>query len=425
MKPHRLGLLLACSPFALLAEPAAAQDYINRLQSSGTAGSQPSGGIDQSGIQHFFTMTDCHGAAQALTWTASMSAFGCNNIGNAVIAGNTEGFTNVLRNATLTAWFHGTSGTTSTVVGNADWTAEGVFVVASGAAVTWTQSAGPVGSLGYNALKVTGAASVTDVKLRFVVESYTAAKFAGQTVTFQLPWFNNSGATITPTLTTKYATGGQDGGVTAGGAWAGSTTDLSSVNLQACLNNTSCTEAYTFAANSGATTGYEFIVDLGNNFSTSGKTFTLNAGFDARVTPGATIGLNASPPTPEVRDPASDIQWNYRFWAQSYANGSSAGTATTLNIAGPALTNNAGVNAGLVMFPTLMRNVPTVSYWDSAGTVNKVSVILQTSSAFTAGVTATQPPFNISTASFLFDGSTTSISSAFLHYTADATIWGG
>ena len=353
---------------------------------------------------------------------------------NATVLLPPPGFVNALRNASLTSWFHGTSGTVTTAANQNNWTAEGVFVVPTGASVTWSQQATascPTGNPTYNCVKVIGASSVTDVKIRFVIESYQAAKLAGKTVTFQILWLNNSGSSITPTLMTAFPTT-QDGGVTFTAGWAAQTTDLAATSMQACTNGSSCTESYTLAVSSSATAGYEFVVDFGNNFGAGANTMTLGGGFDARVTPGVATGTNANPPTPEIRDAESDTHWNQRFYSSSYENGVAAGASTHIGMQGGAIATAAIDGISTVIFPATLRASPSgaLSYWDGAGNASKASTITNSASSvtFTDNVsmaTTAGPPFNIGTKSFLFGVGTTSLVSYFLHYTADVSIWGG
>lgn len=406
------------------------------------------------------TATSVPNCTGALTYSTSTHTFGCNasagtgTVTSAQVAtagGLTNSGTctitttgvctvytpggplNTLRNASLTAWFHGTSGTATTTAATSNWTAEGVFVIPTGASVTWSQqntSNCPTGNPTFNCVKVTGNTSVTDVKVRFVLESYTAAKLAGQTVTFQFLWTNNSGSSITPTVTTRFPTT-QDGSVTSGASWGASTQDLAASNMQACTNGSTCTEAYTLSVSSSATAGYEFVVDFGNNFGNVANTLTIGGGFDARVTPGVSTGANANPPPAEIRDPEADIRWNQRFYSSSYPNGTAAGASTHLGIvAGTVFSAGSGiVTLPTITYPTQMRAVPSVSYWDGAGAASKLSTnsLSSGTNTFTDGATNNgSGPVQISATAFLMYSYTSSTSDLyFFQYAADASIWGG
>jgi hypothetical protein len=341
------------------------------------------------------------------------------------------GHVNVLRNSSLAAWFHGcVSGacTATTTAATSNWCAEGVFVIPTGANITCqATTTAPAGNPGYYALKIVGAASNTDIKVRFVVESYIAARLAGLPVTFQFVFINNSGGSITPALSTKYATT-QDGGVTAGAAWGASTTDLSATNLTACPNTDTCTEAYTLTASANAVNGYEFVVDFGAIASNTDN-ITIGAGFDARTTPGISTGINVNPPAPEVRAAGEDILWCQRFYTSSYGNFIAPGASTHAGIVPVDLYNGSDVWQSGIVFGAQMRSVPTIAYWDGAGNASKFSyVVITGNTSFTddgapgagSGPYATGPG---GTAFYAWINGTSG--QYFVHYTADASIWGG
>lgn len=329
------------------------------------------------------------------------------------------GFLNFLRNSSLSSWFHGGAvGSPITITTAGGWCAEGVWVLPTGASVTCVAiSTSTVGTPYYN-LKITGNTSVTDVVARFVVESYTHSRFFNKNVTFQMEVVNTTGGTITPTLQTKYATAGQD-------SWGTSTIDLAATNLQACTNTSTCLEAYTLAVSGAGNNGYEFNVDLGNNFSTNGKNVQI-VFFDARLDPNASTGLNANPPPFEMRDPESDIRWNERFVQTSYDNFTAPGAATHTGMAGGAVSTATPTNSqGWVTFRTPMRAAPAVSTWDGAGAANKqshtgcgggVTFVDGDAPSLTSGL--------ISTKGFAYSDSTTS-ACPYTHFLADSSITGG
>lgn len=386
-------------------------------------------------------MPPCTGA---LTWAAGVG-FGCNtsagtgtvteqkdlSAGGETQSGNCDntnsnasnpcvhyapgGFLNVLRNNSLTAYFHGCSilSGACTITTAGGWCAEGVFVIPTGASVTCQQVAAPVLGAPYHSMKITGAAGVTDVQVRFVVDSLQHNLFAGRVVTFQMQWVNGTGGTVTTTLAGKYANGGQDN-------WTPTAIDLAATNLQACTSTSDCIEAYSFTTTSGANNGYEFVADLGNNFSATGKTATI-IDFDARVTPGVATGLNANPPPFEMRDPASDIAWNQRFFRATYDNGVAPGTATHVGIVG--MTGGTSSNSGSAanVFGNPMDCDPNVSIWDGAGNANKVSFWNAAAWVDNQGAPAVVSPGN--NGFQLYDNvAGTNLS---FHYTADCTIPGG
>jgi hypothetical protein len=338
--------------------------------------------------------------------------------GTALATPSAEGFVNRLRNSSLTSWFHGTAGTITTAGG---WTAEGVYAVPTGASITWAQvTTVPTGCLTVNGVKLTGASSVSDIAVRFVLESYAAAQLAGQTVTFQLPIINNAGTSITPTIATKYPTAHDN--------WASSTTDLAATNLQAVANNASGTLSYTFTVAANAVNGYEIVIDFGNNFSSAAKSVTLGGGFDLRATPGVTTGLNAAPPSPEVRDAASDIAWNRRFVRSSYDNGTAPGTAATVKGARTMMSHD---DSGQFVAwsldyggPGPMRADPTFTYYDLAGTASAMSDFSNGSQ--TNGVTVTTT-ITAGESAALFNNtaqSGASVNTHQCHFFADSSIVG-
>lgn len=378
-----------------------------------------------------------NGVVSANTLTGALTL--ANNSGGTVGSTGTTitfsdpgGFLNVLRNSSLTAWFHGCVAgacTATTTAATTNWCAEGVFVIPTGANVTCQATATvPTGSPGYYGVKITGAASNTDIKVRFPIESYSAAKIDGLVTTFQFTFINNSGSTITPALSTKYPTT-QDGGVTGGAAWGASTADLSATNLTACTNGSTCLEGYTFTVNAAANNGYEFVVDFGAMASGS-DTITLGGGFDARATPGVTTGINLNPPPPEVRNSAADIEWCERFFADSFGNGIALGASTHNGIV--SVTSQTSGTFALpftVYLPVQMRAAPTIAYWDGAGNASKLSYITldSGSASFTDdAANAGGGAFDISQGNFGFFGFVAATSgTAFIHYTADASLWGG
>jgi hypothetical protein len=322
------------------------------------------------------------------------------------------GFVNMLRNSSMTAWFHGCVAVSCTITTAGGWCAEGVWVIPTGASVTCQQvtSTGPT----FWGMKITGATSVTDLKIRFVQESFTAAQLAGKTATFQLQWINNSGSSITPTIQTKYA-GTQDN-------WSSPSIDLGAVNMQACTNTSTCTEAYTFAANASGNAGYEENIDFGNNFGAGANTLTLLGGFDLRATPGVSTGTNASPPVPEIRNSSSDIEWNQRFYEATYNNGVAFGVATA---AGEQDTMG-GTNAFLLgaHFAVQKRANPTITiYSPNSGSTG------QCYNNAAAGDTAAQvfvSSQGMNGVSIVSNGGTISLGQSIrCHWTADATISGG
>lgn len=267
--------------------------------------------LDSSGnyVDAGGTCTTGGGGGTVTSGTAGQIAAYANN--GATVVGQSSynyapgGFLNFLRNASLTSWQYGTTGTITTSGG---WSADGVYVIPTGASMTFGQQDNiyyPPSTMG---LQLNGASGLTDLSIRFPIESKTALAFKGETprspLTFQFGFYNNTGGTVTPTITTKYTTTSPDN-------WAGVTTDISATNLQPCTNGSLCTEAYTFANNGYSTNGYEVVVDFGA--IGAGSNVVVYA-FDLRSTPGISTGLNGSPPPAEAPNVAADIAWNMRFY---------------------------------------------------------------------------------------------------------------
>lgn len=325
-----------------------------------------------------------------------------------------SGHVNKLRNSSLISWFHGSSVTVTTSGG---WGAEGIYVLPTGAGVTAAQSTNGVANpLTVNSLKITGNTSVTDVLVRFVIESNDAAALAGQTVVFQVPVLNNTGASITPTITVKHATAGQDN-------YSTTATDVSAASLQTIANGATGTLAYAWNASAASSNGISVTVDFGNNFSTNAKSIQIGGGFDCRVSPNSITGQISVPPTPDIRDATTDMLWNHRFFFSTYENGVAPGTnVVSSNWGGMAMGNNAGSTGvwGAQYFPVPMRAAPTISAWDRTGAAGKSSYYNGTWSD-THGTFAT---LSASTKGFLANTQTGNMATDYYHYTADATLTG-
>jgi hypothetical protein len=323
----------------------------------------------------------------------------------AQVVGASSGFVNKLRGNSLSQWYGGTSMTITTAGG---WASEGVFVAPSGASVTASRDLSPRLGGPYYSLKILGAASNTDVKLRFPIESYDAAALAGQTVTFQITYQNKSGGSLTPTLTTKSA-GSQD-------VWTSPTTDLAAASMQSCANNTICTAAYTLSISPNANNGYTATVDVGALVSGA---YIEVISFDMRPTPGVVTGTNPSPPAPEIRGPATDGSWCKRFYSTSYDNGIAAGAVTDV---GAVQMRQAAVNGPFfnLVWPTAMRAIPVVTvYSPNTGASGKYY-------DYTAVADAVITQSTVSTSNAVYFNASAGASGdrGGMHYTADARIPG-
>lgn len=328
-----------------------------------------------------------------------------------VTASAAHGAVNALRNSTFLSWPNGfTPSVVAGAGGSAAIGANGWAVLATGAAVAVSQVAGTGASA--SGMKVTGAASVTDVTIGQRIESFDAAPLAGNTCTFQIRVFNSTGASITPTLATRYA-GSAD-------TWGAPVADLAATNLQACPNGQWTTVAYTFAVSANAVNGYEIKIDFGNNFSTNGKFVTV-AGADLRPTVGLTTGLNAAPPAIEVPATGPEMLRNARYYQASYDNGVAPGAATRASIQDLGGPNGTGATNGFgFSFPARMRTAPTLAFWDGAGNSGKSSRYNAGAWVDNAGTLATVA--SGAGSAVLTTTDTTNIQ-YFAHYTAYADFW--
>ena len=214
------------------------------------------------------------------------------------------GFVNHFRNATMDIAIRGASGTlpantlTYTVDG---WIAAGVG--ASGIAWAQAEAAVPSAYFPYNTLKFTAASGVTDFNIRQRIESYIATPLASQITTITAWIYNNTGSSVTPTLTVNHANA-QDN-------FSAVTADLSGVSLQACPAGAWTQVSYTYTGSAYAYLGLEVIFDFGGSMNASGGRFIWFAAPDMRYTPGLTVGLNSTPPTPELRPFENDLCRRY------------------------------------------------------------------------------------------------------------------
>lgn len=282
------------------------------------------------------------------------------------------GFLNKFRNGTMDIWQRGTSGLTSTTSGA--YTADGWIVLPSGASVTAAQAGGRLVTKA--SLQVTGASAVTDLTVKQRIESLMAAAFCGQTVTVQAQLFNNTGGTITPKLTVNRP-GAQDN-------YASVTADVNAVSLQVCAVSAWTLVSYTFQANAASYNGLEIAFDFGNNFGSSGKSVQITE-CDIRVTNGVPTGLNANPPTPELRPVATELALCQRYF-QAFAAFGACGIGNASQTLAARMTGS---------LPVAMRTAPSVTIssiglYDGThtGTSSTISTNYTTATVFQADVMA-------------------------------------
>lgn len=226
------------------------------------------------------------------------------------------GFLNKFRNGTFDVWQRGTSSlaTSTSITTESAYTADGWQVQPSGATVTCSQQAGNGGTTW--ALACTGQTSNTDTIIFQRIESFVAAPLAGQTVTVQVQYEQNTGVSVTPKFVTCYPASAD--------AWNPGTNkanctnnsnvavDLAASSVSACASGTWCTESYTFAVTAFASRGYEIDFDC-NTALTAAQSCQITAA-DIRVTPGVSTGINSTPPPPELHPIATELAFCQRYY---------------------------------------------------------------------------------------------------------------
>jgi hypothetical protein len=229
------------------------------------------------------------------------------------------GFINKLRNGNMLVSQRMPSNTSTACSTTPAYTIDGWICGATGAnaAIFWEPSAFTATSGNYPAYipayaKIEGAASNTAIFMEQRIEAYDAASLAGENITVQFQFYNDSGASITPTIQTCYASA-RDNFTTC-------TADLAATNMQTCANATTCTEAYTLAASASAVNGYQIRFNFGA--MTSASDVIEVTGFDARATPGVAAGTNAAPPIIEQPTIQAELERDQRYdyyWSSNAA----------------------------------------------------------------------------------------------------------
>lgn len=215
------------------------------------------------------------------------------------------GFVNKLRNGTMDIWQRPTP---ITIPANtAGYTADGWIVQANGAAATINSTLAGAGA-GWQTrlcLSLGAASGLTAVSILQPIESIIAAQIRNKRVTFQCKMAGSMAANITPQLLTQIPTTLDN--------WGGVTNDLAAVNLQMVPSSGVLTQlAYTFDVGD-CTNGYRIaLVFSGQLNAASGAIFMSEC--DLRVTPGVPVGLNASPPPPELRHLVYEFDFCCRYY---------------------------------------------------------------------------------------------------------------
>jgi hypothetical protein len=295
----------------------------------------------------------------------------------AVQASQTGACVNKFINGNMNVAQMGTSG--SVTSGSTAFTLDGWYVFSNGGTTTWSQAT--FGGLGQTyVMKLAGGSGVTGCGIYQRIESSVAAQlcYGGDlavTVTYTIN--NQSGGTITPTLSIYHATAMDN--------WAGQTEDVTAVSLQPCPNAATTTVSYTFAANPASYYGLAAYLNFGA--LTAGYVEVVNA--DIRATPGAAVGLNSSPPVFEYRPIFIETDICERYLQKSF----SASVAPAQNIGytgatafAQAYTGVASGMTGNVFFRKRMRTTPAITtYSPSAASAQ----VYNFSRSFTNTSTAT------------------------------------
>lgn len=331
--------------------------------------------------------------------------------GSVVTLQSPGGNLNKFRNGTFDVWQRSTASLATSTSGA--YTADGWIVTQAGAAFTCAQDTGNNGTL--HSLKCVGGTSNTDTTFKQRIESSVAAPLAGGTITVQFQFKQDTGSSITPKISTCYASATDNFGTCTG--------DLAATSLTACASATWCTESYTLSASASASNGYQITLDC-NTALTSSQHCWISAA-DVRVTPGVTTGVNSNPPPPEIRNIAVETVFCQRYLNTSYPSGNAPGAATTAGMAQVGIEiSGTAVYAANVGFPSTMRAAPTLTFWDGAGNSGKISYIAQNTSTFTNNVTNVgSGAFNTSANGFYFLASVSSQTVTFwTHYVASAEL---
>ena len=256
-----------------------------------------------------------------------------------------SGFVNKFRNGTMDVWQRGM---TVSAGAGAGWvmTADGWQVSATGAACS-VQAANNATRTVYS-LQLNAASGLTALGLHQRIESYVAARLAGQTVTVQFRILNNTANPITPQIATTFANAPDNFGAV--------TNDLVAVNLQPVSAASTAIVAYTFNVSASAINGYGVYLQFGNALNAASGYVRVSEA-DIRVTPGWPVGLCANPPSPELRHVQAERAFCQRYYWDP-ANGAASPYGFTLG--GPSPGAQAYTYAPIIL-PVQMRAIPTAA----------------------------------------------------------------
>lgn len=312
---------------------------------------------------------------------------GSQNTSNNTIANGTSvqrsqigGLINYFRNGTMDIWQRGIGPITVTTAGA--YTADGWIVVPTGASVTAQRVNNAGGATSY-ALRVNGAASVTDITVKQRIEGIIAARMypnGSAQVTIQAKAIQNTSGTITPTLTVKHATAIDN--------WGSSVIDINAVALQPCVTGILTQLSYTFTTVLGTANGLEIGFDFGNHF-TSGANHVDITELDVRVTPGVVTGLS-TPTIPELRPVYAELVYCQRYyWRQTagsaFASFGNCLAASTTSIRGIIINNPIPMWTA----PSILETGGVIGVFDGVTITNTTAISISTTNTMLNELNAT------------------------------------
>ena len=277
------------------------------------------------------------------------------------------GYINMFRNPFMEIAQRGT--TASVTAGTSSYSLDGWIVAPTGANVTWQQAGSLTSGTVYahNSLGLLGASGLSACVVAQSIESAFASQFSGKRVTIQFLIQNQTGAALTPTITTRFPAVSYDN-------YGSITTDLGVTNLQTIASGATAIVAYTFDTNFLASRGYSVNINFGNQLNGAGKNVYISAA-DIRYTPDAPVGLNNAPPRPEYRPRGPETAFCQRYYEEGsvYGYNYSSGAAN--------------YRAWMYPFKVNKRNTPSIAIntVSISGAGANTPVVEQSSSTFFAG----------------------------------------
>lgn len=318
-----------------------------------------------------------NGAASCSTDTTNAANISSGVFPPARLSNSAGGYINKFRNATFDIWQRGTS---SLSTSGGAYTADGWIVTQIGAAFTCGQDTGNNGT--EFSLKCVGGTSNTDTSFSQRIESTVATPLAGQTVTVQFQYKQDTGSAVTPKISTCFASATDN--------FATCTSDLASTSLTSCASATWCTEAYTLSVSASANKGYQVTLDCNSALTSAQHCWTTAA--DIRVTSGVTTGVNTTPPSPELRPIGPELAFDQRYFISDFPNGTTPANSSSVYQyhSGMAVGANNPVNCG-VSIPSQMRVSPSITFYSpNLGTPTNGQWSWDDAGTWTAGTTGTE-----------------------------------